>query len=54
MDPFVIIKNYRQQRQALYEESPLPRSFLKEIDPNTLPTRNLQPKISRVYREEDK
>jgi hypothetical protein len=54
MEPFIIIKNYRQSRQ-LEELSPPPRIFLREIDPNTLPSR--QPNYKqhvRAFAEDDK
>jgi len=57
MDPFIIVKNYRQQRQAFLDETtPLPpvRIFLRELDTNTLVSRQVQSKTLRVYCEEDK
>jgi hypothetical protein len=41
MDPFIIVKNYRQQRQALYEDTnPAPiRVTLGELDANSLARR---------------
>ena len=57
MDPFVIVRNYRQQRQAAMEEPvavPPPRMFLRELDPNTLVSRQLTAKHAPIYREDDK
>lgn len=54
MDPFIIVKNFRQIRQQ-EETSPPPRLFLRELDPNTLAHR--QPVFkptSRCFAEEDK
>ena len=54
MDPFIIIKNYRQSRQV-EEASPPPRVFLRELDPNTLATRQPNTKmLAKAYNEEDK
>lgn len=50
MDPFIIIKNYRQPK--VEEIPPAPRIFLRELDPNTLTSRNTTGKIqSRQYCE---
>ena len=54
MEPFVIIRNYRQQRQAALEEVAPPRMFLRELDPNTLVSRQPAVKISHAYHEDDK
>jgi hypothetical protein len=57
MDPFIIVRNYRQQRQALEEISvpvPAPRIFLRELDPNALVSRQVAVKRSVGYCEEDK
>ena len=54
MDPFIIIKNYRQTRQ-LEEISPPPRPFLRDIDPHTLPCRQPSTKaLAKAYTEDDK
>lgn len=37
MDPFIIIKNYRQAKAE--EVPPAPRLILRELDPNTLSSR---------------
>jgi hypothetical protein len=56
MDPFIIVKNYRQQRQALLEEThtPAPRIFLAELDANSLVRRESQAKRRPMVNEEDK
>jgi hypothetical protein len=56
MDPFIIVKNYRQQRQALFEELPPapPRLFLRELDPNALAARAPAPRMAKQFSEEDK
>ena len=60
MDPFIIIRNYRQQRQSALEEltpttaPPASRLFLKELDPNALVNRQVALKRSVNYCEEDK
>lgn len=54
MDPFIIIKNYRQQRQAMTEEIHAPRIFLRELDPNALVSRQIQSKPIKIYCEDDK
>lgn len=54
MDPFIIIKNYRQQKQAQAEEAQPPRIFLREIDPNTLVNHHFnthQAKSRRIFCE---
>ena len=54
MEPFIIIKNYRQSRQ-LEEITPPPRPFLREIDPSTLPFRQPSTKaLAKAYSEDDK
>ena len=54
MDPFIIIKNYRQSRQV-EEASPPPRVFLRELDPNTLASRQPNTKmLSKAFNEDDK
>jgi hypothetical protein len=52
MDPFIIIKNYRQQKQPQSEEIQPSRIFLRELDPNTLVSNNVsinQTKSRRIY-----
>lgn len=50
MDPFIIIKNYRQAK--VEEIPPAPRIFLRELDPNTLASRSTSNKTqSRHYSE---
>jgi hypothetical protein len=50
MDPFIIIKNYRQPKPE--DIPPAPRIFLRELDPNTLSSRTAASKIqSRLYCE---
>jgi hypothetical protein len=54
MDPFIIIKNYRQSRVP---EEPIaaPRLFLRELDPNTLTSRPTSLKLpTRLFCEDDK
>jgi hypothetical protein len=54
MDPFIIIKNYRQSRQQ-EEVSPPPRLILRELDPNSLSSRTNNTRYSsRPFCEEDK
>ena len=54
MDPFIIIKNHRQARQA-EEAAQAPRLFLRELDPNTLGGRGCSMRMSTtVFSEEDK
>lgn len=53
-DTFVIIKNYRQQRQSLYYEEPAPRVFLKEIQVSEAVNRPYIAKARKTYCEEDK
>lgn len=54
MDPFIIIKNYRQSRQQ-EETTPPPRIFLRELDPNTLTSRPTIAKYNPApFCEEDK
>ena len=55
MDPFIIVKNYRQIRQQEEASPPPPRIFLRELDPNSLVPR--QPTFkpaSRCFAEDDK
>lgn len=56
MDPFIIIRNYRQQRQLSEDLPSFPpaRVFLRELDPNTLVNRPTQVKNNIKYSEEDK
>ena len=50
MDPFIIIKNYRQAKTE--DIPPAPRLILRELDPNTLSSRSTSNKIqSRLYCE---
>lgn len=45
MDPFIIIKNYRQSRQS-EEATPPPRLVLRELDPNALTSRTTSLKFA--------
>ncbi len=56
MDPFIIVRNYRQQRQCLEEPLPVPapRLFLRELDPNALVSRHVPLKRTLTYSHEDK
>ena len=60
MDPFIIIKNYRQTQQKLTEEVPPPpvappqRMALRELDSNALSMRSIMRPQPKVYVEEDK
>jgi len=50
MDPFIIIKNYRQSK--IEDLPPAPRLCLRELDPNTLSSRPTSNKFhSRLYSE---
>jgi hypothetical protein len=58
MDTFIIIRNYRQQRQGGEEGMGLtasaPRGFLRELDPNALVGRQPAARQARSFCEEDK